>query len=124
MICANISGTLRKALKDRALISYPHVTVVCGKPEYTDARKDTISDPKVITEPLSPSTRNFYQANRRRLYRQLHSLREFLIVERYRRLADGSWEILAYTGENAVIHLNSVKASLTVAERLSCVDAL
>ena len=108
--------------KDQGFISDPDVTVVCGKPEYTDARKDTITNPKVIAELLSPSTGT--QPNRRRLYRQLHSLREFLIVERYRRLADGSWEILAYTGENAVIHLNSVKASLTVAERLSCVDAL
>jgi Uma2 family endonuclease len=59
----------------------------------------------------------------RRLYRQLPSLLEFLIVERermfvehYRRLPDGSWHIVVYAEEGSVIRLDSLGATLAVSE--------
>ena len=147
LICANAIALLRAALIEKGcftfssdvlvavfwdrLITYPDVTVVCGKPEYTDERKDTLTNPAIIVEVLSPSTRNFDQGEKARLYRQLPSLREFLIVEQermfvehYRRLEDGSWQIVVHAKENAVIRLDSLEAEVAVAELYRGVDAL
>jgi len=113
------------------LITYPDVTVVCGKPEYTDDRKDTLTNPTIIVEVLSPSTRNFDQGEKARLYRQLPSLREFLMVEQervfvehYRRLPDGSWQIVMHDDPGGVIRLESLEAEVAVRELYRGVDAL
>lgn len=121
--CLTFSPDARVSVFWDRLITYPDVTVVCGKPEYTDARKDTLTNPTVVVEVLSPSTRNFDQGEKARLYRQLPSLREFLIVEQervfvehYRRLPDGSWQIVVYAEEGSVIRLDSLGATLAVSE--------
>ena len=139
LICMNAGAEFHRALAGKScltfgpdarvsvfwdrLMTYPDVTVVGGKPEYTDARNDTLANPTAIVEVLSPSTRNFDQGEKARLYRQLPSLREFLIVEQervfvehYRRLPDGSWQIVVYEEEGSVIRLDSLGATLTVDE--------
>src|SRR6478672_4613835 len=36
--------------------SYPDVTVVCGEPQFLDEQRDTLLNPTVIVEVLSPTT--------------------------------------------------------------------
>lgn len=45
----------------RGLFSYPDVVVICGEPEYHDALKDVVLNPRAILEILSPSTEAFGQ---------------------------------------------------------------
>jgi Uma2 family endonuclease len=129
--CLTFSSDARVSVFWDRLITYPDVSVVCGKPEFVDGRKDTLTNPTMIVEVLSPSTRNFDQGEKARRYRQLPSLREFLIVEQervfveqYRRLPDGSWQILAHDSLDAVIGLQSHEATIAVAELYAGVDAL
>ncbi len=147
LICMNAGVALHQALKGKPcltfssdarlsvfwdrLITYPDVTVVCGKPEYTDDRKDTLANPTVLVEVLSPSTRNYDQGAKASLYRQLPSLREFLVIEQdhvfvehYRRLPDDSWQIVTHTSAGASIRLDSLEVTLAVNELYAGVDAL
>src|ERR1700677_2178602 len=41
------------------MFSYPDLLVVCGEPEFHDAFKDMILNPRLILEVLSPSTEAF-----------------------------------------------------------------
>ena len=72
LIALNLAGELRQRLRERrcevyrgdmrvkvsptGLYTYPDVTVVCGEPEFEDAEVDTLLNPKVLVEVLSPSS--------------------------------------------------------------------
>lgn len=86
LIAANLGGELRNRLRTSpclvfnsdvrvsvrwgALITYPDVSVVCGEVN-VDSERDTILNPKLIVEVLSPSTSNEDRGEKSRLYRML-----------------------------------------------------
>src|SRR6202165_5139636 len=71
-IIGNLTGELHAALKKRScsvgasdlrlrvspdgLYTYPDVVVICGDPRFADDRRDTLLNPTLILEVLSPST--------------------------------------------------------------------
>jgi Uma2 family endonuclease len=95
LISLNIGTTLNNALAERpcrvfpsdqrvalptGLMTYPDVTVVCGELEFLDRREDTLTNPLVIVEVLSPSTERYDRGKKFEHYRSLPSLREYLLV--------------------------------------------
>jgi len=57
---------------------YPDISVVCGKPEILD--KDNISNPVIIVEVLSDSTEEYDRVLKYGQYRQIPSLKEYVLV--------------------------------------------
>jgi Uma2 family endonuclease len=121
--CRVYNSDLRVSVRWGVLFAYPDVTVVCGPLEFADDKKDTITNPTIVVEVLSPSTRNFDRSEKSRLYRMLPSLKEYLLIEQtpvdvehYRRLPDGNWQISTIRDENAVIRLDSINCDLPVSE--------
>ena len=71
---------------------YPDVGVVCADPRFEDDVFDTLLNPIVIVEVLSPSTEAYDRGEKFGHYRQLASLQEYVLVaqdkiliEHYRR---------------------------------------
>lgn len=98
---------------------YPDVVVVCGKPKYTDDKFDTVMNPTVIIEVLSPSTETEDKVKKLREYRQIETLQEYLIisqdspvVERYLRQESGDWLYSEISGLESSIKLPSLEISL------------
>ena len=108
LITSNISGELRARLKNSACavfandmrISiptaqsyfYPDVGVVCEDPRFEDDVFDTLLNPVVIVEVLSPATEAYDRGEKFGHYRHLASLQEYVLaaqdkvlVEHYRR---------------------------------------
>jgi Uma2 family endonuclease len=56
------------------------VTVVCGASELEDEQLDTLLNPTVLIEVLSPSTERYDRGRKAPVYRTLESLREYLFV--------------------------------------------
>ncbi len=97
LIAGNIAGELRNRLRDTNcqvysadlriqadsdnVYYYPDVVVVCGRPEYRDGRRDTVTNPLVIVEVLSPATRNYDRGDKFAHYRRLGSLREYILID-------------------------------------------
>ncbi len=78
--------------------AYPDVVVVCGDPKFIDKRNDTLLNPTLLIEVLSPSTGEQHRPFRSKYYRRIESLQEYALVsqteehiEIYRRLPDGDW---------------------------------
>lgn len=120
--CATFSPDLKVCLDLRRMIAYPDVTVVCGEPEFLDARRDVIRNPTVVVEVLSPSTEDYDRGKKATFYRLLPSLQEFLLVgqepvfvEHYRRLPDGTWQIILHQEMDALVDLRSIGVALPVA---------
>lgn len=121
--CRIFGADLRVCVRWGSLITYPDVTVVCGKAEYTDEKRDTVTNPRLIVEVLSPSTRNYDRNEKASLFRMVPSLREFLLIEQetvevdhWRRLPDGSWVMTTVRDPAVTLHLESIGCELPIAE--------
>ena len=60
---------------------YPDVVVVDGKPYYEDDHKDIIMNPTLIVEVLSESTEGFDRGDKFKSYRQIKSLKEYILID-------------------------------------------
>ena len=96
LIISNISGELHLQFKGRGCsvhtndmrvrpnprdsYFYPDVVVVCGEPQFEDEAFDTLLNPIVIVEVLSPSTEAYDRGEKFRRYQQLASLKEYVLV--------------------------------------------
>ncbi len=105
---------------------YPDVSVVCGTIETYAGSKDVCTNPVVIVEVLSPSTANYDRGLKFVLYREIPSLRDYLIfhwdalhVEHYTRQPNDSWLLQHYHGEEARILLPAIRSELTLASLYS-----
>lgn len=81
--------------------TYPDATLVCGEiqGDPADPQGGTITNPTLIVEVLSPSTEQDDRGSKWQQYQLIPSLQEYVLisqsearVERYRRLASGTWE--------------------------------
>lgn len=63
------------------LTTYPDVSVVCGPFEADPADSNTLLNPSLLVEVLSPSTELYDRRTKLRAYQQLPSLKHYLLVE-------------------------------------------
>ena len=96
LITYNISGELRTRLRGSGCLAfanemrvsipsansyfYPDVSVVCEEPRFEDNVFDTLLNPIVVVEVLSPSTEAYDRGDKFAHYRQLQSLQEYILV--------------------------------------------
>lgn len=102
---------------------YPDVIVVCGEPKFIDDQMDTLTNPAVLIEILSPSTAQYDRVTKRALYQRLESLRDYVLidpdeyhVEHYRRQPDGTWIFYETLDPAAAIRIESISCTLTLKE--------
>ena len=67
------------------MASYPDVTVVCGKAEADPESKETVVNPTVVVEVLSPATIDYDLGEKFDHYRQIPSLKAVVHVWQDRR---------------------------------------
>jgi Uma2 family endonuclease len=90
---------------------------------------DTATNPAVIVEVLSKTTEAYDRGRKFEAYRQLPSLREYLLVsqdapliERFTREGDDRWVLTTVRGLDAVVPLEIIDAELPLAEVYDKVD--
>lgn len=127
--CNVYSSDMRVKIVQTGLYTYPDVSVVCGNEQYEDSKEDTLLNPIVIIEVLSPSTEKHDRGKKFQHYRTLLSLREYLLIaqdechiERYTRQPDNTWVFSEVTGRDQMIELSSIQCVLEVAEVYEKVD--
>lgn len=105
--CRVNSSDLRVEVDDGASYVYPDVVIVCGKPEY---RRDSLQNPVVVFEVLSPSTEAYDRGYKFERYRRLSTLRAYVLlaqdrchVDVFARTEDGYWRIGQPVTEGALM---------------------
>ncbi|MEI6045450.1 MAG: Uma2 family endonuclease [Chloroflexota bacterium] len=81
--CFAFSSDLRLQIEERKKYTYADVMVICGQPQFTLGRNDTITNPLILVEVLSPSTMKFDQEGKFRLYRGITSLTDYILIDQY-----------------------------------------
>ncbi len=114
------SNDMRVQADGEKQYSYPDVVVVCGEPQFRDGREDTLLNPTVVVEVLSPSTEARDRGEKFLRYRQIASLTDYLLVaqnerrvEHFTRQSDSSWRLVE-TAEEGVVSLDTVGCTLAL----------
>jgi Uma2 family endonuclease len=108
----------------RGLFSYPDVLVICEEPQYHDALKDVILNPKAIFEVLSEKTEAFDRGEKFTRFQTWNpSLTDYLLVsqdraqvEHFTRQPDGSWSYRLATGLDAAVVIATIRCTLKLSE--------
>lgn len=82
--CEAYMSDLRVKVRSTGLYTYPDIAVACGDILFEDAEIDTLINPNVIVEVLSPSTEAYDRGEKFAHYRRLESLQEYVLVSQDR----------------------------------------
>lgn len=118
--CDVFGSDHRLKIQATGLITYPDLSVVCGDIQYAfDDIKDTLINPILLAEVLSPSTESFDRGNKFFSYRQIPTLRDYLmisqsqlLVEHFHRGDNASWTLTAFTSLDDMIALPAIQIEL------------
>jgi Uma2 family endonuclease len=117
--CRVHASDLRVRVLATGLTTYPDVTVVCGPYERDPEDRNTIVNPRLIVEVLSPRTEEYDRGEKFDNYRHIPSLEEYVVVNHAeRRIAiwrrrGGAWDHAQATS-GAALRLESVGGDLDV----------
>ena len=84
--CTVYPSDMRVRIPQIPRYTYPDISVVCGTAEFEDSRRDTLLNPTVIFEVLSPSTEKHDRGTKFKHYWSLPSIHEYILIaqETYR----------------------------------------
>lgn len=121
--CDVVSSETRVRVSATGLYTYPDLVIVCGTPQFADEHVDTLMNPTVLIEVLSPSTESYDRGKKFQQYRALSSLREYLLVaqdayhiDHFVRDEAGIWRMGEADGPADVLHLPSIACDLPLAD--------
>ncbi|HVK04482.1 MAG TPA: Uma2 family endonuclease [Armatimonadaceae bacterium] len=122
--CETYGSDMRVQIRETGAYVYPDVVVVCGEPRFADAHVDTLLNPVVVVEVLSPSTERGDRGEKFAHYRRLESLREYVLisqdqrrVEKFTRRNDsGEWVFTEVSDADGALRLDSLDLELPLAE--------
>ena len=127
--CLVVANDLRLKVDSKVAFRYPDVMVICDTPQYVDDRVDTIHNPQVIIEVLSPSTALTDRNDKLQEYMKLESVQEYVLIaqhtaqiERYTRQSSGEWLYKSVSGVDNIIDLRSINCVLALATVYKKVD--
>ncbi|MDZ8024409.1 MAG: Uma2 family endonuclease [Nostoc sp. DedQUE11] len=122
-------GDVKLAIPRYHIYTYPDVMVIKGKPIYEGTSKTIITNPLLIVEVLSNSTKNYDKTDKFKYYRSIPEFQEYIMIDQYSfsveqfaKQAEGQWIFKEYEGEEAVLVLNSIDFQITLRDIYERVD--
>ncbi|MBI4787524.1 MAG: Uma2 family endonuclease [Chloroflexi bacterium] len=117
--CGVFNSDMRLLVELNGLYTYPDAMVICGKIQLAKGRKDTVTNPVLIVEVLSESTREYDRGAKFNFYKKIPTLREYVLVESerayvesYRRTVGDNWLAEMYDDLEASVKLTSVELEI------------
>lgn len=120
--CETYAGDMRVKVAASGLYTYPDVVVACDSPRFEDAVLDTLLNPTLIVEVLSPSTEAYDRGAKFDQYRQIPSLKDYVIVAQDRHWVAcftrrrNAWLLVEHADRHDVLRLSSIACRLSLAE--------
>lgn len=117
--CRPMGSDMRMHIPENTLFTYPDISIYCSKPITIDNERDTVIQPTIIIEILSKSTRDYDRGTKFNLYRDIPTLKEYVLidsenigVEAWRINKDKYWELTKYKTLQEMVQLPTVGISL------------
>jgi hypothetical protein len=102
--------------------TYPDVTVICEMPRFDDDQNDTLLNPNVLSEVLSPTIADYDRGGKFKHYRSLSSLHEYVLISQDQPLVEhfvregDRWVLTEMDSLDVTLALTSLGCELPLAE--------
>ncbi|MGB3419377.1 MAG: Uma2 family endonuclease [Dolichospermum sp.] len=114
-------GDVRLWIPEYREYTYPDVIVTDGKPIYAGKNNTTVTNPLLIVEVLSKSTKNYDQGEKFTFYRSIPQFKEYVLVEQnqyqvmhYSKTNEGEWIFREYKSENDLVKLQHLDLEISL----------
>lgn len=121
--CTTYNGDVKVRIEASDRFVYPEASVVCGTVETSIHDENSLTNPILIAEVLSDTTEAYDRGAKFRLYQQLPSFKEYLLIDQHRpvvtiyyRRDEKIWEMREVIGLDHTIYLQSLEAEITMAD--------
>ena len=121
--CRPFNSDQRIYIPGNTLFTYPDISIVCGEIITLDNDEKNILNPLVIIEVLSNSTKSYDRGDKFKLYRDIQSLKEYILidsesitVETFRINRHDHWELEEYKKIDDALSIQTVQLSLPLSE--------
>ncbi|WP_377478521.1 MAG: Uma2 family endonuclease [Microcoleus anatoxicus] len=102
---------------------YPDIMVIQGEPVYQGSNKTLVTNPLVIVEVLSNSTKDYDRGGKFVAYRSIPELREYILIDQYSyhieqfaKNSNGKWVLTEYDSAESGLTLESVEFQILLSE--------
>ena len=119
--CVGLESNVKVEIQRGRQYFYPDLMVICGKIDFAEKRTDTITNPMLIVEVLSPATEAFDRNKKFTAYRTLPALREYVLVyqdepqiEAFYKQDEKTWRYTVARGLDESIRLLSLECDLAL----------
>jgi Uma2 family endonuclease len=120
--CRPFGPDMRVNIPENTLYTYPDISVFCGELELSANDEETVIHPTVLVEILSPSTKQYDRGGKFKLYRDIPTLREYILVdalsvnvEAFRLNSNQHWELEEYKLLHETLTMPSLNISVPLA---------
>ncbi|OCQ99004.1 hypothetical protein BCD64_23480 [Nostoc sp. MBR 210] len=114
-------GDVRLWISQKRIYTYPDVMIIAGEPEFFNNRQDIITNPQIIVEVLSKSTKNYDYEDKFAAYRTIPTFQEYLLIDQYRvhveqfsKIGKKQWNLREYDEEDNAIAFASVPFEISL----------
>ena len=127
--CEVHGSDMRVKVSETGLYTYPDVSAFCGEGEFEDEHVDTLLNPQLIVEVLSPTTEKYDPLGKFAQYRTIASLQEYvqiaqdrIYMERCRRHDGDEFLSRICLDMDDIVELESVGVTLLVRDVYARID--
>lgn len=121
--CRPYGNDLRIHIPESSLYTYPDLSIICDGPAFSDNKFDTITNPSVLIEILSNSTKDYDRGGKFNLYRSIKTLKEYILidstsvsVEIFSRDDDNSWRLVEFKNLDDSFTIATIETILSLKE--------
>ena len=127
--CQVYPSDMRVKVSSTGLYTYPDVSVACDEPRFEDTEGDTLLNPIALVEVLSKSTEGYDRGTKFEQYRQITSLKAYLLiaqervhVELFQLQPSGDWLLSEFNDLSETVDARSIDCKLPLADLYLKVD--
>ena len=121
--CRPFNSNQRIHIPSNTLFTYPDISIVCGEVITLNDDDYNVLNPTVIIEVLSPSTKNYDWGEKFKLYRDIPTLKEYILVdsesihiEVFRLNENNHWELEEFDAMSGNLMITAIHESLLVSD--------
>jgi len=121
--CQPYGSDVRVHVESNTLFTYPDISIVCGEVITLNNDDYNVLNPTVIIEILSASTKNYDRGEKFKLYRDIMTLKEYILVdsesvhiEAFRLNEHNHWELEEYNAITENLQIKSINENILLSE--------
>jgi Uma2 family endonuclease len=121
--CKPFNSDQRIHIPSNTLFTYSDISIICGEIITLNNDEYNVLNPTVIIEVLSSSTKNYDRGEKFKLYRDIATLKEYILVdsesihiETFRLNENDHWELEEYNSAEDILIIKAIEENITLSE--------